>query len=129
MASSGSSKPFSLADLGRSSFVSQRGLADTLKRLQDAGKLVDMDATSRASIKRAREREHGIHDHSVWAHLCREDSTQRKQKEVICMSHSESSVVVVLLGGNSTWVEPSLGVHSDTKACYQSRALEADSLL
>ena len=57
MASSGSSKPFSLADLGRSSFVSQRGLADTLKRLQDAGKLVDMDATSRASIKRARERE------------------------------------------------------------------------
>lgn len=43
-----------LADLGRSSYVSQRGLADTLKRLQDAGKLSDAEPTSRSSIKRAR---------------------------------------------------------------------------
>ena len=47
----------SLADLGRSSYVSQRGLADTLKKLQDAGKLAEDEPTSRASIKRARELE------------------------------------------------------------------------
>ena len=47
----------SLADLGRSSYVSQRGLADTLKRLQDGGKLSKDETTSRSSIKRAREKE------------------------------------------------------------------------
>ena len=47
----------SLSDLGRSSYVSQRGLADTLKKLQDAGKLAEDEPTSRASIKRARELE------------------------------------------------------------------------
>ena len=47
----------SLADLGRSSYVSQRGLADTLKKLQVAGKLAEDEPTSRASIKRARELE------------------------------------------------------------------------
>ena len=47
----------SLADLGRSSYVSQRGLADTLKKLQEAGKLAEDEPTSRASIKRARELE------------------------------------------------------------------------
>ena len=45
----------SLSDLGRSAYVSQRGLADTLKKLQDAGKLPEDEPTSRASIKRARE--------------------------------------------------------------------------
>lgn len=46
-----------LADLGRSSYVSQRGLADTLKKLQEAGKLDANAATSRGSIKRARDTE------------------------------------------------------------------------
>ena len=50
-----------LADLGRSSYVSQRGLADTLRRLQSTGKLSKEEAVSRSSIKRAREFEMESH--------------------------------------------------------------------
>ena len=59
MASSSSSAV--LADLGRSSYVSQRGLADTLRRLQSTGKLSKEETVSRSSIKRAREFEMESH--------------------------------------------------------------------
>ena len=56
--SDSSSSSFSLAYLGRSSFVSQSGLADTLRKLNEAGFLSkDIGGISRQSVKRARERE------------------------------------------------------------------------
>ena len=55
---SDSSSSFSLANLGRSSFVSQSGLSDTLRKLHEAGLLLkDIGGISRQSVKRARERE------------------------------------------------------------------------
>lgn len=53
-----SSSSFSLANLGRSSFVSQSGLSDTLRKLNEAGLLSkNIGGISRHSVKRARERE------------------------------------------------------------------------
>ena len=76
-----------LADLGRSSYVSQRGLADTLRRLQSTGKLSKEEAVSRSSIKRAREFEMESHT-TRYGKICFD-------KELTAVSESTLKVTLV----------------------------------